>query len=191
MLLMIVLRGCSWHLWWWWWVWSQQSCCVWICKVWGQVRKASSRVRLSTLVSLLATNQCTQCSAVASSVLFRCLSANFSALVTYWLTTVFATCWVKSVGTNVESLWMVVVHTSMRCILDHGRGKVCEWGRGNGAYWIDGVEEAHRQMVPHQGNLNRHLPSSSSMGFTTAATLSVFDWWYYSGRSTLHNSCNC
>ena len=61
-------------------------------------------------------------------------------------------------------LWVVVVHTSMRCILDHGRGKVCEWGRGNGAYWIDGVEEAHRQMVPHQGNLNRHLPSSSSMG---------------------------
>ena len=73
-------------------------------------------------------------------------------------------------------LWVVVVHTSMRCILDHGRGKVCEWGRGNGAYWIDGVEEAHRQMVPHQGNLNRHLPSSSSMGFTTAAILSVFDW---------------
>ena len=27
--------------------------------------------------------------------------------------------------------------------------------RGNGAYWIDGVEEAHRQMVPHQGNLTR------------------------------------
>ena len=131
------------------------------------------------------------CSGHLGSVLFRCLSANFSALVTYWLTTVFATCWVKSVGTNVESLWMVVVHTSMRCILDHGRGKVCEWGRGNGAYWIDGVEEAHRQMVPHQGNLNRHLPSSSWLGFTAAAILSVFDWWSYSGRSTLHNSCNC
>ena len=29
--------------------------------------------------------------------------------------------------------------------------------RGNGAYWIDGVEEAHRQMVPDQGNLTRNI----------------------------------
>ena len=32
------------------------------------------------------------------------------------------------------------------------------WRRGgNGAYWIDGVEEAHRQMVPDQGNLTRNI----------------------------------
>ena len=29
--------------------------------------------------------------------------------------------------------------------------------RCNGAYWIDGVEEAHRQMVPDQGNLTRNI----------------------------------
>ena len=51
--------------------------------------------------------------------------------------------------------------TRSKCILCwNAKWKVCskvaQWRRrGNGAYWIDGVEEAHRQMVPHQGNLTR------------------------------------
>ena len=141
------------------------------------MRKASSRVRLSTLVSLLATNQCTQCSAVATYALYSFVACRQTFLhlshIDHCLCNMLSQ---KCRDQCRVILWVVVVHTSMRCILDHGRGKVCEWGRGNGAYWIDGVEEAHRQMVPHQGNLNRHLPSSSSMGFTTAAILSVFDW---------------
>lgn len=144
-----------------------------LCVNMRSMRPSAKGVGLSPSVYISVTTynhpQCTQCSTTTLTI------TSITKIALYLLHfKVSLHCWLPS----------YIRHSGMRCIQDCsikwkvlGCSKVVKWSRlkcilcwnvkwkgavkwrrrGNGAYWIDGVEEAHRQMVPDQGNLTRNI----------------------------------
>ena len=144
-----------------------------LCVNMQSMRPSAKGVGLSPSVYISVTTynhpECTPCSSTTSAALLGFIALLPAILYhAHWIEVYSRLKRKVKHNTNVGCCkvvkWRrrgVLVDTWSKCILCwNAKWKVCskvaQWRRrGNGAYWIDGVVEAHRQMVPHQGNLTR------------------------------------